>query len=172
MGGIKKILFNSLKHLYRQKYNEDIYLSVCRRQHHAEKVIEAIYFCALNSYANFSQEDKCIAANLIMEIVKELDSCVFSLGNCFDQDRGSYNLMLRSGVQFLLDDLKCWPLDCNTLLRNHLIILVEGDSVETFDIALKQRKEDPPVVSLKSVFHTEQELKRPAKVPVSHTWWF
>ena len=159
-------LVNCLKHLGKQNTNSD------SRQYFAEKVLEAIYFVEVDPKANLSQEDISTAAPLIKEVIEELDSCVFNLGYSFDQDRGSYNLILRSGVQFLLDDLKNWPADQDSSLENHLKIFREGDSLETFDEALEHWKEDPPALSLESITHTEQELKRPSQVPASHTWWF
>ncbi len=159
-------LVNCLKHLSKQNTDSDS----C--QYAAEKVLEAIYFVEVESKANLSQEDISTAASLIKEVVEELDSCVFNLGYSFDEDRGSYNLILRSGVQFLLDDLKNWPADSESSLENHLKIFLEGDSLETFDEALYHWKEDPPVFSFESITHTKQELKRPSEVPTSHTWWF
>jgi hypothetical protein len=154
-----------LKHLSKQNTDSDS----C--QYAAEKVLEAIYFVEVESKANLSQEDISTAASLIKEVVEDLDSCVFNLGYSFDEDRGSYNLILRSGVQFLLDDLKNWPADNENHLESYLKIFWEGDSVETFDEALEHWKEDPPVLSFESVSPSEEELKRPSEVPATHTWW-
>jgi hypothetical protein len=159
-------LVNCLKNLGKQNTNRH------SRQYAAEKVLEAIYFLEVDSKASLSQEDISVAAPLIKEAVKDLDRCVFNLGNRFDQDRGSYNLILRSGVQFLLDDLKNWPADSESRLENHLKIFLESESLETFDEALEHWKEDPPVFSFESITHTDQELKRPSDIPASHTWWF
>ncbi len=166
MSSSLKNLINCLKNLSKQNTNSH------SRQYAAEKVLEAIYLVEVDPKANLSEEDISSAALLIKKVVRELDSCVFNLGYQFDQDRGSYNLILRSGVQFLLDDLKCWPADSGTRLENHLKIFSEGDSLETFDEALEHWKEDPPALSLESITHTEQELKRPSEVPATHTWWF
>jgi hypothetical protein len=166
MSSSLKNLTNCLKNLTKAKTNS------CSQQYAAEKVLEAIYFVEVDPKANLSQEDISATAPLIKKVVKDLDNCVFNLGNRFDQDRGSYNLILRSGIQFLLDDLKNWPADQDSSLENHLKIFREGDSLETFDEALEHWKEDPPALSLESITHTEQELKRPSKVPSSHTWWF
>ncbi len=159
-------LVNCLKHLGKQNTNSD------SRQYFAEKVLEAIYFFEVESKADLSQEDISVAAPLIKEVIKDLNRCVYILGNRFDQDRGSYNLILRSGVQFLLDDLKNWPADRDSLLESYLQIFLESHSLETFDKALYHWKEDPPVFSYQSITHTEEELKRPSEVPASHTWWF
>ena len=131
---VKNFLINSAKHLYKQEGN------ISPLQYNAERVIETIYLIKEDSNVHLSQEDKHIAVNLIIEVVRELDNCVFHLGNSFVHHRWPCNLMLHSGVQFLLDDLKCWPIDCNTPLKNHCIIFVKGNSVETFDNALKQWK--------------------------------
>ena len=160
-----KNLVNMLKHLSKDKND------IRRRQYNSERVLQAIYLVSVDSELHVTEGDKVKTAHLIKEVVKDLDNCVFNLGNSFDQDRGSYYLILRSGVQFLLDDLKYWPVDCNTRLETYLTIFKEGDSLETFDEALEHWKEDPPTVSLESVYHTKQELKRPAKVPIYHTWW-
>jgi hypothetical protein len=166
MNSSLKSIVNCLKNLIKAKTNSHSH------QHAAEKVLETIYFFEVDQKAFISQEEISAAAPLIKKVIKDLDSCVFNLGYCFDQDRGSYNLILRSGVQFLLDDLKNWPADNESLLENHLKIFLEGDSLKTFDEALDNWKEDSPVLSLESISHTEQELKRPSEVPASHTWWF
>jgi hypothetical protein len=166
MNSSLKRLVNCLKNLIKTKANSHSH------QHAAEKVLEAIYFIEVDRKAFLSKEEISAAAPLIKKVIKDLDSCVFNLGYRFDQDRGSYNLILRSGVQFLLDNLKYWPADQNSCLEYHLKIFFEGDSLETFDEALEHWKEDPPLISLESITHTCQELRRPSKVPASHTWWF
>jgi hypothetical protein len=140
------------------------------RQRASEKVLENIFNVRVE-HIQCSIEEATTVGTQIKGLIKDLDKCVFRLGNQFDPNRGRYNLILRSGIQFLLDDLKSWPTD-DGCLEKHLKIFVEGDSLETFDEALEEWKEDPPYLSFDSIIFTEKELRRPDGVPDSHTWWF
>jgi len=161
-----KNLIQTLKHLKNEKTTN------LSRQNAATKVLEAIYVFGINPKVNLDLNDQLTAGTLIKDVVKDLDRCIFNLGYNFDPDRGRYNLVLRSGIQFLLDDLNSWPVSEDEQLEPHLKVFVDGDSLETFDEAIQSWREDPQVLSLESITHTEEELKRPPYVPTSHTWWF
>ena len=137
---------------------------------HLQNVFKSI-FDVIVSNTQVSIEEKRLVAMKIKELIPILDNFVFSLGNQFDPNRGPFNLILRSGIQFLLDELKNWPVDVGSL-EPHLKVFEEGDSLETFDKALQQWKDGPPSLAIDVIIYTSVELTRPNHVPMSHTWWY
>jgi hypothetical protein len=115
--------------------------------------------------------EKTTIAVKIKDIMPLLDKYIFSLGNHFNPNLGKDNLILRSGIQFLLDDCKDWPTD-QGCLNNHLQFLVQSDCLETFDNALQEWKKDPPSLAYDVLLFSEKELTRPHNVPLSHYWWW
>lgn len=141
-----------------------------RMQNHlSEKVLETIFNIGKSGVV-VTEEDRVVIGPLIKDIIPYLDNCLFELGLKFDPDRGQYNLVLRSGVQFLLDDFKEFPVDEKQVLDEYLKTIQDSESLETFDEELFNWR-DNPTTSLESISHSVSDLSRPVGVPESHNWW-
>ena len=141
------------------KYNRNI-----------ENVLETIFTININNII-LSLEEKKIVATKIKSVIKKINHYIFCIGYSFDPNRGRYNLIYRSGIQFLLDELKMWPTD-DGYLDQHLTYFFENDSLETFDEAIQQWKENPYYLSIDVIIYPEEEYQPPTNVPTSHTWWY
>lgn len=137
--------------------------------HLSEKVIEIVFNIGKSGLAVI-EEDRVIIGPLIKEIIPALDNCLFDLGLKFDPDRGQYNLVLRSGVQYLLDNFKDFPVAENQVLGEFLKTIQDSESLQTFDEELFSWR-DNPTVSLESISHSASDLSRPVGVPETHRWW-
>lgn len=91
-----------------------------------------------------------------------IDDCVFALGLEFSSDRGSDYLILRSGIQFLLDDFGGAKLTDNFLNLEYL---------DSFDEELRNWKGNP-YFTLESLSHSAEDLTRPEFIPTKHWWWY
>ena len=141
----------------------------CKRSGHAENVLTQIFYMDMNNIQLSTEEKKTIAIK-IKKIIRIIDSCIFCLGNEFNPNRGKSNLIMRSGIQFLLDDLKMWPTD-DGYLENDLKYILQSDSVETFDDELELWRQYPYTCAVDVICYTDEELKGPFNVPPWHTWW-
>ena len=141
----------------------------CRRSGHLENVLTQIFFMDINNI-QLSTNEKQIIAIKIKKIIRLIDSCIFCLGNEFNPNLGKSNLIMRSGIQFLLDNLKEWPTD-NGYLENDLKFILQSDSVETFDDAIEHWRQYPNTLAVDVIWYTDEELKGPPNVPPWHTWW-
>jgi hypothetical protein len=141
----------------------------CRKTGHVENVLTQIFYMDINNIKLSTEEKKSIAIK-IKKIIPLIDSCIFCLGNVFNPNRGKLNLIMRSGIQFLLDELKLWPTD-NGYLENDLKFILHSDSVETFDDALENWRQHPYTFAVDVIHYTDEELKAPPNVPPWHTWW-
>ena len=158
-------LIDLLEFLLTHQYN----LKCHKYKRHLEQVLKTIFVMSVDKVKLSLREETTIATH-IKELIPVLDKYIFCLGNQFDPNRGKDNLILRSGIQFVLDDLQAWPTN-EGCLKRHLQLFVEGDCLKTFDKALQQWKEDPPSLAYDVLVFTEAELTRPPNVPTSHVWW-
>lgn len=107
-------------------------------------------------------------ASLIVDDISYIDAAVFYIGLNFDVDDGPQNLILRSGLQFILDnfgtirDENGQEFDLKEKLAS---------SIETFDRGIQYWKECS-VVTDEDVAHSYEDLRRPKGVPEGHWWWW
>ena len=135
-----------------------------------EKVFESVYTYKLS--AEHLDKEKCATVgSLIKKNLHNLDNCVFSLGLSFDQDRGNYNLILRSGIQFMLDDLNKFPVSKSEELGDSLKHLSDSESLQSFDETLEDWK-TYSTCTLENISYPAECFVRPHSVPKSHSWWF
>ena len=140
------------------------------KQNYLSEQVLQIVFQIGRSGLEVTKEDSAVIGPLIEEIIPSLEHCIFDLGLSFDSDRGQYNLILRSGVQFLLDNFKGFQAASDKVLADSLKYIKDSESLQTLDDELATWKNDP-VVSLESVPHSTADLVRPVGVPESHNWW-
>lgn len=140
-------------------------LNQIQRQHHfAEQVFEAFYNIGVTGQQLTTDETVIVEPNLKL-VLPQLEDCLFSLALEFDPGRGRYNLILRSGIQFLVDHLSNNSTDTEDACG-----LKESENLKGFDQELL-RWRDNPTVSLETVSHSAEDLRRPEDIPTSHTWW-
>ena len=135
-----------------------------------EKVFESVYTSRLRR-VQLNQEERQTVGPLVKENLHNLDNCAFSLGLSFDQDRGNYNLILRSGIQFMLDDFKEFPVSDSEVLGDSLKQLSDSESLQSFDEALEDWKKYS-TTTLENISYPASSFVRPQGVPESHSWWF
>ena len=80
-------------------------------------------------------------------------------------------MLLRSGLQFVLDDYKDFKDSEGCDLQSSLDYLVENQSIETLDESLKHWMETG-VVTEENATISPSEITRPLGIPTSHWWWF
>ena len=102
--------------------------------------------------------------------MRVIDPYIFCLGNSFDPNLGKVNMIIRSAIQFLLDEMKMWPTE-NETLNEHLTIFLISDSLETFDEAITNWQDYPYTIAVDVIFYPEEDYIRPNNVPISHVWW-
>ena len=127
-----------------------------------EEVLEAAYDSGV---ANLPFNEKIIA--LISETADKIESVVFKIGLQFDVDRAPYNLLLRSGLQFILDYK-----DKNGYMKGEALqLLGKKDGIHTLDEGISNWKGCNGFTE-EDVVHSDEDLCRPEGVPKSHWWWF
>jgi hypothetical protein len=65
----------------------------------------------------------------IIPILKCIEHYCFTLGNSFNPNLGKNILIYRSGLQFLLDEMKIWPTEDNNTLEKFLTIFYINDGL-------------------------------------------
>jgi len=145
-----------------------------------EEVLEAAYDTGKAAYkqgvTELPYDEKIIS--LINDTAEQIEAAVFEIGLKFDIDRAPYNLLLRSGLQFIVDYLK------NVKIQNGRVSVSgqkseqkalrywrENDGIETFDEGIENWK-DCNGFTEEYVVHSYKDLCKPAWVPESHSWWF
>ena len=135
-----------------------------------EKVFESVYTYRMRK-VQLNKEERETVGPLIKDNLHNLDNCAFSLGLSFDQDRGNYNLILRSGIQFILDDFKEFPVSGSEELGDSLKQLSDSESLQSFDEALADWKKYSRT-TLENISYPASSFVRPDFVSESHSWWF
>ena len=125
------------------------------------KFIFEVVFSIHTHLQKLSQEEEYILERLVFEKFREIENTIFSLGCSFDANEGPLLLMYRSAVQFLLEKYE--------FVREEL---KKTESLADFDEELINWKENPPYLAYDSIYHSDEELKRPQNVPSHHTWWW
>ena len=120
---------------------------------------------------NISCNEKKELTKKIIPILKVIEHYVFCLGNSFNPNLGKNNLIYRSGIQFLLDELKIWPTEDGGTLEQYLSIFLTNDGLETFDDALLEWQNNPYSLAIDVILYPDEDYIRPNNVPMSHVWW-
>jgi hypothetical protein len=144
-------------------------ISAAGRNYFSEQIFEAVYRIGASG-VQLSGEERTLIGPLIKQVVKHLDLCVFELVVKFDPDRGNYNHILRSGIQFLLDNFKELPVNESEVLGESLKRIEESGNIESLDEELISFKDNPPV-NYETVPHPATDFLRPTGIPESHFWW-
>ncbi len=132
----------------------------------AEQVIEAAYNFRHKQY-NFTVKQLEELDPLVECCVDSLDSCIDYHSTSFDVDHGPYYLILRSGIQFMIEDFESLGLeyeDEDSEFKSNLTYFTGHiESWKTrfghFDF-------------FNYITHPPDELRRPKEIPADHTWWF
>ena len=93
-----------------------------------EQVTDLLFKIGKNR-VEFSEEQKVIGP-LMKEIIQNIDNCISYHVCVFDPDIALDNLVLRSGIQFLLDNFKEFPVTNNKVLGDFLKIIQESENLE------------------------------------------
>jgi len=131
-----------------------------------EEVLEAAYESGV---AELAFNENIIA--LVNETVDKIESVVFNIGLLFDIHRAPHNLLLRSGLEFILDYLKSCQGKNGCGKGKALKLFEEKDGISTFDEGIKNWKGCNGFTE-EDVVHSHEDLRRPKGIPKSHWWWF
>lgn len=141
-------------------------------------VLEAAYETGI-SRIEFNDEERRQIGLLIKDVIKPIDQCLFEVGYSFDHNQAASNLVLRSGLQFMLDNFKNFPISDDNSEKNNETLedtsfayLRDTSSIETFDQALINWKTNSGSLTEVDITFESEEISRPLNVPESHTWWF
>ena len=145
-----------------------------------ENFLRAVFETEVNrNKLNIQQRkdvEKRISEIKTKDTVEVIDNAVFRLGLNFSFDRGPDYLILRSGLQFILDGKgKDWKSVKETLEGEgegwkSLEKTLKG-SIEALDEGIDNWKNGDAVTE-ESVAHSYEDLCRPLNVPESHHWWW
>jgi hypothetical protein len=120
----------------------------------------------------FKDDERRTIGSLIKDVIKPIDDCIFNIGYSFEHNYAPLNLVLRSGLQFMLDNFKTFPTSQNETLEETFKYLNETESIDTLDEALKGWKNSDTPLSEDDLIFKSKEIARPNDVPNSHTWWY
>jgi len=129
-----------------------------------EDVLEAAFEDGVKKHT-FTEEEHQEFALLITKTIDIINRAVLEIGLKFDSDRGLYNLMLRSGLQFIVDKFGSNPDKEQQAWEKKLKC-----SIKTVDEGI-QNWRDCDYFTEDNVAHSYEDLCRPPDVPESHTWW-
>lgn len=123
------------------------------------------------SKIEFKDDERPIIGSLIKNVIKPIDDFIFDIGYMFEHNQASNNLIFRSGLQFMLDNFKSFPVSENETLEDTFKYFKETESVETLDTALVTWKHRNPKGD-DDICYESDEITKPKDVPNSHTWWY
>jgi hypothetical protein len=135
----------------------------------AEQVFELVFYIGKKGI-EFTEEERKVIGPLIKEIIRFLGVYIFYIGKIFVPDFDGYNLLQRSGIQFLLNNFKEFPVTNEELLGDSLKELQDSEELEIFDERLAYNKENPPL-DYESFPMLLGDPVRPEGVPETHSWW-
>ncbi len=128
----------------------------------AEQVLRFAYYTGTSTRELMADPQ---IGQLVGKCMGKITTCIFHNAYSFDADHGPYYLILRSGLQYILDESK----------HESLVEAFKSQrfqtSIEKFDQALERWK-NSNITSYDSIIHDDSELIRPTTTPKEHTWWF
>ena len=131
-----------------------------------ENFLRAVFETKVNRNKLSGQQrkevDKLISEIKTKDTAEVIDNAVFRLGHKFSFDSGPDYLILRSGLQFILDGKGEGGEDLTNTLKF---------SIDTLDKGINNWK-NGDVVTEESVAYSYEDLCRPPNVPESHHWWW
>ncbi|CAF0733388.1 unnamed protein product [Brachionus calyciflorus] len=140
-------------------------------QFNVSDILIAAYDVGRNNI-EFEDDERRIIGPLIKDLIKPIDEYIFSIGYSFDHNYTGSNLILRSGLQFILDNCKSFPVSQSETLEDTFSYLQQTESIQTLDEALKDWKSSASPLTDENVTYSVEEITRPKDVPHSHTWWY
>lgn len=121
---------------------------------------------------DFKDDERQTIGSLIKDVIKPIDECIFKIGYNFEHNNAAYNLVLRSGLQFMLDNFKNFPVSQNESLEDTFKYLKDTESIQTLDEAIQNWKASNTPLKEEDLTYNEEEITRPNDVPSSHSWWY
>ncbi|XP_059144323.1 uncharacterized protein LOC131931514 isoform X2 [Physella acuta] len=94
-----------------------------------------------------------------------IDNTIYYHGNAFDVDYVPKYLVLRSGLQFLIDADSSFKAECESE-DSYL-----HESIQLFDEGLKKWQQSNDYSGFYNITHSPEDLSLPDGVPQHHNWW-
>jgi hypothetical protein len=136
----------------------------------AEQVFELVFYIGKKGI-EFTEEERNVIGPLIKEIIRFLGIYILRIGWIFVPDFDGYHLLQRSGIQFLLDNFKEFPVTNEELLGDSLKELQDSEELEIFDERLAAYNKENPPLDYESFPMPLVDPVRPEGVPETHFWW-
>jgi hypothetical protein len=136
----------------------------------AEQVFELVFYIGKKGI-EFTEEERKVIGPLIKVIIRFLGIYILRIGWVFVPDFDGYNLLQRSGIQFLLDNFKEFPVINEELLGDSLKELQDSEGLEIFDETLTYYKDNQGFMDFESLPLPLGDPVRPEGVPETHIWW-
>ncbi|XP_059171171.1 ankyrin-3-like [Physella acuta] len=144
----------------RESYSENFYREL------PEDVLKAA-FDFRNKKENLNDLKLQKMGPLFKACIGFINDCILFNANNFDVKHGPRYLILRSGIQFMVEDFKF--LQSGNSNQTSAFKM----SVEQFDGRLNSWKRDfSDTGDFEFFTYTAEELRRPKGIPTHHTWWF
>lgn len=138
--------------------------------------VEDVLNCAFamgRAQVEFSQEERGLIASLVKDVIEPLDCVIFSIGYSFEHNEALRDLVMRSGLQFMIDNMSSFPVssdaDGETLSKTFERL---QESKSSLDEALMRWKEGGVTLCESDITFFREEITRPKGVPNTHTWWY
>lgn len=173
--GLVGRLVSTLQHLSRVNYQDSVAERVPENavQRAAEDVLHAVFRNGL-AREHVPEEMRCKVASLISDSLLAIESCVNNHIRHMSDDiplpsRYHQSCIIRSGVQFLLDDYRGLHTHDGELLAVTFVYLDHHLDLREFD----RKLDNYWPTSYDNEYHappTHPDILR--KVPKSHWWWF
>ena len=120
----------------------------------------------------FKDDEQRTIASLIKDTIKPIDNVIFKNGCSFEHNQAAYCLVIRSGLQFMLDNFKNFPVSENETLEETFKYLIKTESIETLDESLMNWKNSSRGLTEEDIPCEHEDITRPKDVPDSHIWWY
>lgn len=121
---------------------------------------------------DFKEDERRVIGSLLKDVIKPIDDFIFGAGYSFEHNDASNNLVFRSGLQFMLDDFKSFPVSQNETLEDRFKYFKNIESIKTLDEALQNWKKSTYSLGETDIIFDKEDITRPKEVPSSHTWWY
>ncbi|CAF1125983.1 unnamed protein product, partial [Brachionus calyciflorus] len=120
---------------------------------------------------DFKDDERRIIGSLIKDVIKKIDEFIFEVGYSFEHNEASNCMVFRSGLQFMFDNFKSFPVSQSETLEDTFKYFNNTESIETLDEALHKWKENTDSLAFDDIIFDKEDITRPNDVPSSHIWW-
>ena len=101
-----------------------------------QDMLELIYESG-KAKVKFTEVERKTIGALIKNVIECIKIIIFNMGLTFEHNHAAYDLIIRSGLQFMLDNFNDFPVSEGETLEKTLKYLKETGCIEEFDYRTK-----------------------------------